>query len=179
MAKFQLQLPITKDNLILIAICLVGMAALFSLGILPAKKHIAQLDAEIATARQNLSRHDALEPVSLQLDLHQKKDLSGYPTPIKDEKLKQGDIQQAEQFLRGTAGRFGLNVTGMDMDLASAAKGDAGLSVVVKLRGGFDGMRHYLDALSRLPYLGGINELRISEDGVERNLEIKLRLNMG
>lgn len=178
MKKTELRLPVSKDCLTLIAVCLLGLALLVSLGILPMKKKIEGLAEDIAQARLSLELHDALEPINQELDLRRKKDLRDFPPAIKNVALPQSELNQAEQFLRTTASRVGLSVISMNMDLASASKSETGLEVNLKLKGGFDAIRHYLDALSRLPYLGRIGEVRISEDSADRILEIKLMLSM-
>lgn len=179
MDKQGLGIGIPQQSILYIGLCLTGILIFIFAGLLPASGRLAEMDAQIASAKLRLEEQKALEPYYQTLKKSEGKKESEILPLSERGKLPQAKINTLPANF-GTAARMsGMSLVSATLNL-KALTGDAQfLSVNIVLKGSFADFRKFLIALGGLPYVERIEEITIQEKPDAREYRLTLWVAVG
>lgn len=175
MNKFSLD--ISKTTIKYLIIC-GGIIVIFILvGLLPLFQYNIYQAGEIKKAKEQLEEIKAMGPVYLKLQkAMESKDLQILPNPKKTT-ITREEAAKFPNVFRAVAGKSGLVAVSITPDSSNTGSSKFVLHNAV-LKGNFTNFRKMLIALSAIPYLDKIEDIRISQraDSMEYKIQIWLAI---
>jgi hypothetical protein len=167
---------ISSSNILYAAVCLVGIAAFFLVGIYPNMRSQDQLDADVTTLSQKVQSQELLYPIYRQLIKEVQQ-----PIPTKlllpDEgKLSSGDLNQISDMFRDIATKSDVVFEHAVPDASSYLEDAGYLTMHVSFSGDFFNFNKLLFNLCGLPYLESIDQMRIESEQANKLIDFKLKL---
>ena len=158
---------ISSSNILYAAVCLVGIAAFFLVGIYPNMRSQDQLDADVATLSQKVQSQELLYPIYRQL----------IKLLLPDEgKLSSGDLNQISDMFRDIATKSDVVFEHAVPDASSYLEDAGYLTMHVSFSGDFFNFNKLLFNLCGLPYLESIDQMRIESGQANKLIDFKLKL---
>jgi Tfp pilus assembly protein PilO len=179
MAEQKMNLPIPRQSIIYILLCLTGILILILGGIVPNVKKLSKMDTQTAEIKFRLEEQKALGAFAQFLqDKGEKKESEVLPLPEKGI-LAQAKIDTLPLNLTTAAKMSGLSLISATPNL-TAMTGDAqSMPVNMILRGDFINFRRFLINLGRIPYVQHIEEIQIEGKPDTREFRMKVWVAIG
>ncbi len=176
MNKFNLN--ISESTIKYLIIC-GGIIAIFLLvGIFPMYRYSIYQVGEIKKTKDQIEERKANMPLYLSLQkVLERKDLQNLPNPKKTT-ISRAEAEKFPNVFKAIAGKSGLSAISVRSDLANTAGSSKLLLHNAVVKGNFTNLRKMLIALSAIPYLDKIEEIRISQraDSMEYRIQFWLAI---
>ncbi|MBN2568963.1 MAG: hypothetical protein JXB42_05990 [Deltaproteobacteria bacterium] len=156
-----------------------GIIAAFILLILyPTYRSLGRLDMEIREIKNRIEQQKVILPLYYELDKRSKAAVQGkLPLPAKD-KIAQSDIRLIPSIFSDIAADSGTEIISVNPDVTTLTDKSEVISVSASARGDFSRLRDFLVGTGKLPYLRSIERIEIRQEGADKQLDIKMLLDM-
>ena len=171
-------LVFTKSNIIFSAICAGGLLVLIAISIVPQAASKRELARALPAARAALDRQRQLQDIMTTLDKlaakHQKS-----PLPVVTPKpLPFEETGRLLDDLKAMANDRGLTLRAIYPDLTHRRADWRQLDVRTELQGGLDAIRGFLIDCLGLPYVDGVEQVRIESGNSVPTLALTFVINL-
>lgn len=173
MAKRSLSIDIPEYKCsMLFFICVLGVLSFIYIGIVPARKSVADLDRKIKNIHLQVDIQETLLPIYRQLkeefliDEHK-----ALPFPEKV-RLPKEQTDKVFVIFREAAKRFNMEVLSIVPDLKSLSEDSRVLLFSTVIQGEFFDFRKFLTALGEIPYLEHIETIGIQQKTEAKEFKI-------
>lgn len=157
----------------------VGIVAFILLVLHPTYRSLDKLDIEIVEARQRIEKQRKLMPLYYEL-VEKSKAPVPYKLPLPEtRKFSESDIKLIPSVFRKVAIKSGTKMLSVNPDVTSLSDKSGAILVNVSTKGDFSRLRNFLIEIGKLPYLKGIESMVILQKAVDKELRIKVWLEMG
>jgi hypothetical protein len=178
MEKKNLAIGVPRRSIIYLAICGTGILAFVLGGIYPSYRNNLHLNGSIADIKARIEEQKVFFPLYQKLRQGFGAETSkDRPDPQKSG-LSAGRIDNLPAIFGQIAANFGLEVSSLTPDVKSMADNPHFLLVRLALKGNLFDFRKFLIELANLPYLEGVEEVKILEglDGKEYYVKVWLMI---
>jgi hypothetical protein len=177
MKKINLGIP--EKSLWYLMIC-GGIVVIFLLvGIFPLYRYSSNQASEIKKIEYQIEEQKGLGPVYLNMQKAlESKDLQVLPNPKKTT-ISREEAAKFQNVFRTIAGQSGLMTISLTQDLSTIAGSSKLLLHNAVVKGEFANFRKMLIALTAIPYLDRIEEIRIQQHSDSMEFRIKIWLALG
>lgn len=177
--KKQISVDLPKQSLTYIGLGVIAILLFILLGIFPAGKSLADLDARTTEVKYRIEEQQALAPFYQPLkDRSGKEDLKFLPLPAKGS-LPHAMISTIPAVFGDAARSSGMSLVSASPQLSAVAGGAQTLPVNVTLRGNFFNFRKFLISIGGIPYVQHIEEISIQEVPGAREFMLKILVAVG
>lgn len=175
----EINLGIPKKSVSYLIIC-GGIVMIFVLvGIFPLYRYTSNQAGEIKKIQYQIEEQKGLGPVYLNIQKAlESKDLQVLPNPKKTT-ISREEAAKFQNILRTIAGQSGLMTISLTPDLSTMAGSSKLLLHNAVVKGEFANFRKMLIALTAIPYLDRIEEIRIQQHSDSMEFRIKIWLALG
>jgi Tfp pilus assembly protein PilO len=175
--KINMNLP--KQSLIYIGLGVIAILLFVLLGIVPAGKSLADLDARATEVQYRIEEQKALAPLYQTLkDRGGKEDMKFLPLPAKVN-LPHAKISTITAVFGDAARSSGMSLVSASPQLSTMSGGAQTLPVNVILLGDFMNFRKFLVSIGGIPYVQHVEEISIQEAPNAREFKLKILLAVG
>lgn len=175
--KIGMDLP--KQSLTFIGVGVVVILLIILLGIVPAGKSLANLDARTTDVQYRIEEQKALAPFYQSLkDRGGKEDMKFLPLPEKGT-LPHAKISTISAVFSDAARSSGMSLVSANPQISAMSGGAGTLPVNVTLQGSFFNFRKFLISIGGIPYVRNIEEISIQEAPNTREFRLKILLAVG
>ena len=173
----------SKSGIILILFLGVLVLALFFiLWIQPKLASSENLDVRIAELQLEHEKQKRLTPVYLQLENRDFPEIAEILDVPDRGYLPEVEIASVIPFLRMLARDAGMSMQAVNPQLATLETSPGYLAVDMSITGNYLAFREFIFLLARLPYLGGIESISVTQVGTgadDKQVKMKLWLSIG
>ena len=179
MAEIKLGIKLPPQSLTYIGIGVVVILVLVFVGIIPANRAIAKLEAKTKDVKFRIEEQRTLAPLYQALQVRsEKKESEFLPLPAKG-KLSKSEISTLPLSFGAAAKMSGMSLVSAIPEL-NAMSGDAQfLAINTIIRGDFINFRKFLVTLGGLPYVQQIEEISIHQIPDTREFKLKIWVAVG
>lgn len=164
-----------KINVPNLVICIVGIAILVAVGIVPAERKLKEMDRKIATLQYQVEEQKLLFPFFVQLlQRSREKAPPLLPSP-EQEKMPRGDTTPLTTQFREIAAKNGIAVERLRPEVESLLDRSGRVKMLAGLYGGFHDLRNFLIQVGEVPYLDQIEYIRVEGAKEDQALQVNLR----
>jgi hypothetical protein len=177
MKKINLNIP--EKSFSYLIICGGIVVILVLVGIFPLYRYISNQAGEIKKIQYQIEEQKGLGPAYLNLKkAMERKDLQVLPNPKKTT-ISREEAAKFQNVFRNVAGKSGLMTVSLTPDLSTMTGSSKFLLHNAVVKGEFANFRKMLIALSAIPYLDRIEEIRIQQHSDSMEFRIKIWLALG
>jgi Tfp pilus assembly protein PilO len=175
--KINMNLP--KQSLTYIGLGVIAILLFILLGIFPAGKSLADLNARTTEVQYRIEEQKALVPLYQTLKGRSgKEDLKFLPLPAKVN-LPHAKISTIAAVFGDAARSSGMSLVSASPQLSAMTGGAQTLPVNVTLLGDFMNFRKFLVTIGGIPYVQHVEEISIQEAPNAREFKLKIILAVG
>lgn len=167
---------ISSINLLYVAVCLVGIAAFFLVGIYPNMRSMDQLDADFTELTNKVQSQELLYPIYRELIKEVQQPISAKLLLPDEGKLTSRGLSQISDLFRDIAAKSGVVFESAVPDASSYLEDASYLIMHVSFSGDFFSFNKLLFNLCALPYLESIDQMRIESEQANKLIVFKLKL---
>lgn len=171
-----LAIAVPRRSIIYLLICGAGILAFVLAGIYPSYRSMVRMDRSIADLKAQIEEQKILFPLYEKL----REDLAAKSLKVQSSSSKSGlpahRMDDLSRIFGEIAANCGLELLSVTPDVKSLVDDPHFLSVRLMLGGSFFNLHKFLLELANLPYLWGIEELRIQEGLVGKEYLLKVWL---
>jgi Tfp pilus assembly protein PilO len=172
-------IDLPKQSLTYIGVGVIAILLFVFLGIFPAGKSLADLDARTTDVQYRIEEHKALLPLYQNLkDRTGKEDLKFLPLPAKGT-LPHAAISTIATVFGDEARSSGMSLLSASPQISAMSGGAQTLPVNVTLQGNFMNFRKFLVSIGGIPYVLHVEEISIQEAPNAREFKLKILLAVG
>lgn len=164
---------IPSQIVIKMGMCVLALAVLVLFALMPQQNGIKDLRRDIASAKADIRRQNALMPKYAALKVQVDKGIPQAIPPLREVNLTQDNIADVQQVLRDMANARGVFPESISPDPSSLAAGGGYLSVNCILHGPLDSLRAMLLDMGTLSSLHSVEKVSIREEGLEAVMKLK------
>jgi len=152
------------------------VVAFILLVLYPYYRSLGRLDMEIVRTKRSIDTRKVFLPLYYKLVEKSKSGVSD-KLPLPDrKKLSKGDINSIPSVLKGIAIKSGTEILFVNPDVTTLMAEPGFVSVNTTAKGDFFNFRNFLIEIGKLPYLRGIEKIEIQQKGADKELTIKMWL---
>lgn len=145
----------------------------------PTYKSLDKLDMEIVRVKQRIEKQKVLLPLYYELVEKSKAEIPDeLPLPER-KKFSESDIKLIPSIFKNIATKSGTEILSVNPDVTTLADKSGVILVNAATKGDFSRLRNFLIEIGKLPYLKGIERIEIQQKAVDKELKIKMWLEMG
>lgn len=170
------QIQWARQNVFWAGLCAVAVAVLLAVAVFPRHRAVKELEAQVREAEADLERQKILAPAyrNLQERMGHMK-LGSFPLP-QEEKLPRGGLQGIPAMFQDMMVKSDLEPVEVMPEIGSLSEKPGLLSLTMVARGSLPGFRRLLVRLGELPFVSGVEHIRIRS--VERSKELMVRVSL-
>lgn len=167
---------IHPSNLIYISVCIVGVIAVFFVGIYPNIVSSAHIEEDLAQLHQEIQTQELMHPIYRKLIKEVQTTVPVELAVPQDTKLGRNKIDQVNKDFIRIAKEAGVTFESAAPDARSYLEETGRLTLNVTFGGDFFRFQKLLQGLAKLPYVASIDQLRIQTDANRKRLACKMQL---
>lgn len=167
---------INSINLLYVAVCLLGIAAFFLVGIYPNMRSMDQLDVDVTELTNKVQSQELLYPVYRELIKEVQEPISTKLLLPEESKLTSRGLGQISDMFRDIAAKSNVAFENAVPDATSYLEDAGYLTMHVSFRGDFFNFNKLLLNMCGLPYLESIDKMRIDSEQTDKLIAFKLKL---
>lgn len=164
---------IPSQIVIKVGMCLMALALLVLAALWPQQNHLKELKADIAAAKADVRRQNALLPKYTKLKIMVDKGLPEAVPPLREVHLTQDSITEIQGLVMAMADARGAFAESIAPDPSSLASGGGELSVNCIMHGPLESLRGVLLDLGTMSSLHHIETISIRQEGLEAVMQLK------
>ena len=164
---------IPSQIVIKVAMCIMALAVLVLTALLPQQNHLKDLKADIASAKADIRRQNALMPPYTTLKAKVDRGLPEAIPPLREVHLTQDSITDLQGLIMEMADARGAFAESIAPDPSSLASGGGELSVNCIMHGPLESLRGLLLDLGALSSLHHVETISIRQEGMEAVMQLK------
>ncbi len=165
-----------RQNLYLIVVCLVVLAAAFLLTISKDLRTRKQLETQLAEASELADRYQSLTPLMAELQKNDEAPMPEYEGFSDQPALPDASAEDYEAAIEKVLQQFDLKQTALVPDIQSILSDRDYILVDMTVRGAFSNFRDLILQVGRLPFISGIERFRVQRLSKANELEMFLQL---
>ncbi len=165
-----------RQNLYLIVVCLVVLAAAFLLTISKDLRTRKQLETQLAEASELADRYQSLTPLMAELQKNDEAPMPEYEGFSDQLALPDASAEDYEAAIEKVLQQFDLKQTALVPDIQSILSDRDYILVDMTVRGAFSNFRDLILQVGRLPFISGIERFRVQRLSKANELEMFLQL---
>jgi hypothetical protein len=155
------------------------IVAFILLVLYPTYRSLDKLDIEIVGVKQRIEKQKSLLPLYYELAKKSKRVVPDeLPLPER-RKFSESDIKLIPSIFKNIALKSGTEILSVNPDVTTLTDKSDVILVNAATKGDFSGLRNFLIEIGKLPYLKGIERIEIQQKAVNKELKIKMWLEMG
>jgi len=161
-----------------LVVCVVIITIFILSVIYPSHRSLTRLDKESARIKQSIDKQKTLLPLYYQL-IERSRMVVSYKLPLPEmEKLPEDKISLIPSIFKEIASNSGADIISVKPDLRTLSSGAGSLLINATVRGDLPCFRNFLIEIGKLPCLKGIEELQIEQQAADKELKMKIWLEM-
>lgn len=165
-------------NMVYLVVCVVTITVFILLVVHPSHRSLSRLDKESAGIKQSIDKQKKLLPLYYQL-IEKSRMAVSYKLPLPEtEKLPEDNIGLIPSIFKEIASKSGADIISANPDLRTLSGKAGSLLINTTARGDLPCLRNFLIEIGKLPYLKGIEELQIEQQATDKELKMKIWLEM-
>lgn len=155
------------------------IVAFILLIIYPTYRLLDKLDMEIVVVKQRVEKQKIFLPLYYELEKKSKAVVPDkLPLPEK-KKFSESDIKLIPSIFKNIAAKSGTEILSVNPDVTTLTDKSDVILVNAATKGDFSKLRNFLIEIGTLPYLKWIERIEIQQKGTDKELRIKMWLDMG
>jgi len=155
------------------------IVAFILLIIYPTYRSLDKLDMQIVGVKKRIEKQKVLLPLYYELEKKSKAIVPDkLPLPER-KKFSESDIKLIPSIFKNIATKSGTEILSVNPDVTTLTDKSDVILVNAATKGDFSGLRNFLIEIGKLPYLKGIERIEIQQKGMDKELKIKMWLEMG
>ncbi len=164
--------------MVYLVVCVVTITVFILLVVHPSHRSLSRLDKESAGIKQSIDKQKKLLPLYYQL-IEKSRMAVSYKLPLPEtEKLPEDNIGLIPSIFKEIASKSGADIISANPDLRTLSGKAGSLLINTTARGDLPCLRNFLIEIGKLPYLKGIEELQIEQQATDKELKMKIWLEM-
>jgi hypothetical protein len=165
-------------NMAYLVVCVVVITVFIFLVVCPSHRSLTRLDKESVRIKQSIDKQKTLLPLYYQL-IEKSRMTVSYKLPLPEmEKLPEDKISLIPSIFKEIASKSGADTISANPDLRTLSSRAGSLLINTTVRGDLPCFRNFLIEIGKLPYLKGIEKLQIEQQATDKELKMKIWLEM-
>ena len=145
----------------------------------PTYRSLDKFDMNIVRVKQRIEKQSVLLPLYYELVEKSKAEVPDkLPLPER-KKFSKSDIELIPSIFKKIATKSGTKILSVNPDVTTLTDKSGVILVNAATKGDFSRLRNFLIEIGKLPYLKGIERIEIQQKAVDKELKIKMWLEMG